>query len=67
MPLPLGVWKGLPFVIVPLPGLFSNFFSNKVNILFRETFIKFKFKLLHNEIRVPAIVLIRFKCNHLRK
>ena len=26
-PLPLGVWKGLRFVIVALPGLFSYFFS----------------------------------------
>ena len=25
-PLPLGVWKGLRFVIVALPGLFSYFF-----------------------------------------
>ena len=26
-PLPLGVWKGLRFVIVALPGLFSYFFT----------------------------------------
>ena len=26
-PLPLGVWKGLRFVIVALPGLFSYLFS----------------------------------------
>ena len=26
-PLPLGVWEGLRFVIVALPGLFSYFFS----------------------------------------
>ena len=25
-PLPLGVWEGLRFVIVALPGLFSNLF-----------------------------------------
>ena len=25
-PLPLGLWEGLRFVIVALPGLFSNFF-----------------------------------------
>ena len=25
-PLPLGVWEGLPFVIVALPGLFSYLF-----------------------------------------
>ena len=30
-PLPLGVWEGLRFVIVALPGLFSNlFFSYKI-------------------------------------
>ena len=27
LPLPLGVWEGLRFVIVALPGLFSFFFS----------------------------------------
>ena len=27
-PLPLGVWEGLRFVIVALPGLFSYFFFN---------------------------------------
>ena len=27
-PLPLGVWEGLRFVIVALPGLFSYFFCN---------------------------------------
>ena len=26
VPLPLGVWEGLRFVIVPLPGLFSYLF-----------------------------------------
>ena len=26
-PLPLGVWEGLRFVIVALPGLFSHLFS----------------------------------------
>ena len=29
-PLPLGVWEGLRFVIVTLPGLFSNLFFHKV-------------------------------------
>ena len=28
-PLPLGVWKGLRFVIVALPGLFSYLFSSE--------------------------------------
>ena len=28
-PLPLGVWEGLRFVIVALPGLFSYFFTLK--------------------------------------
>ena len=27
LPLPLGVWKGLRFVIVALPGLFSSLFD----------------------------------------
>ena len=30
-PLPLGVWEGLWFVIVALPGLFSYFFYNSTN------------------------------------
>ena len=31
-PLPLGVWEGLRFVIVALPGLFSYlFFSNRIH------------------------------------
>ena len=29
-PLPFGVWEGLPFVIVALPGLFSYHFSVEV-------------------------------------
>ena len=29
-PLPLGVWEGLRFVIVALPGLFSYFFSTDI-------------------------------------
>ena len=28
-PLPLGVWEGLPFVIVALPGLFSYLFFTR--------------------------------------
>ena len=28
-PLPLGVWEGLRFLIVSLPGLFSYFFFSK--------------------------------------
>ena len=31
-PLPLGVWEGLRFVIVALPGLFSYLFFHTVNI-----------------------------------
>ena len=30
-PLPLGVWEGLRFVIVALPGLFSYLFFNNIN------------------------------------
>ena len=32
-PLPLGVWEGLRFVIVALPGLFSCFIKSKINTL----------------------------------
>ena len=40
-PLPLGVWEGLPFVIVALPGLFSYLFVcslelNRFNYFGRE-------------------------------
>ena len=31
--LPLGVWEGLRFVIVALPGLFSYLFSTRRNVL----------------------------------
>ena len=30
-PLPLGVWEGLRFVMVALPGLFSSFFITTLN------------------------------------
>ena len=34
-PLPLGVWEGLRFVIVALPGLFSYpFFKKKISLAF---------------------------------
>ena len=48
-PLPLGVWKGLRFVIVSLSGLFSYFFS----LFFRENtspaikLISLKFDFVH--------------------
>ena len=32
-PLPLGVWEGLRFVIVVLPGLSSYLYLNKYNLL----------------------------------
>ena len=32
-PLPLGVWEGLRFVIVALPGLFSYLFCNSIIFL----------------------------------
>ena len=32
-PLPLGVWEGLRFVIVALPGLFSYFFFFKILLI----------------------------------
>ena len=31
-PLPLGVWEGMRFVIVALPGLFSYLFFSKVSV-----------------------------------
>ena len=34
-PLPLGVWEGLRFVIVALPGLFSYFFFIPLTVLRR--------------------------------
>ena len=33
-PLPLGVWEGLRFVIVALPGLFSYLFSISIDLNF---------------------------------
>ena len=41
-PLPLGVWEGLRFVIVPLPGLFSSFFF----------YIEGSFKLCAGHIKI---------------
>ena len=38
-PLPLGVWEGLRFVIVALPGLFSYLFLSLVNFLGMITYI----------------------------
>ena len=34
IPLPLGVWEGLRFVIVALPGLFSYFFFSYICMIF---------------------------------
>ena len=34
-PLPLGVWEGLRFVIVALPGLFSYLFFHKKPVIFK--------------------------------
>ena len=36
-PLPFGVWEGLRFVIVALPGLFSYLFSDMSRIFFLKT------------------------------
>ena len=36
-PLPLGVWDGLQFVIVALPGLFSYLFLASFDPMFRIT------------------------------
>ena len=44
-PLPLGVWEGLRFVIVALPGLFSYLF----------------FRLCNNDWFNPLIILKRLK------
>ena len=44
-PLPLGVWEGLRFVIVALPGLFSYLFFSKYThkeICFAKLFCLFK-------------------------
>ena len=45
-PLPLGVWEGLRFVFVALPGLFSYLFFSKRNILSG-----------HCQVLVPEIVI----------
>ena len=43
-PLPLDVWKGLRFVIVALPGLFSYlFFSTEFEFLFLATPVSWRF------------------------
>ena len=34
-PLPLGVWEGLRFVIVALPGYFSYLFFLKISVYFK--------------------------------
>ena len=54
-PLPLGVWEGLRFVIVALPGLFSyHFVSYKMNGIRHST------NVLHKCLRVkPHYYLIR--------
>ena len=41
-PLPLSVWKGLPFVIVTLPGLFSYLFLDKMPTLQKEAITDIK-------------------------
>ena len=38
-PLPLGVWEGLRFVIVALPGLFSYLFFLRGSKLYRHVFL----------------------------
>ena len=44
-PLPLGVWKGLRFVIVALPGLFSYlFFLQKSKQEYQITLLRMKLK-----------------------
>ena len=39
-PLPLGVWEGLRFVIVALPGLFSYLFLELLMGKFRQIFME---------------------------
>ena len=40
-PLPLGVWEGLQFVIVALPGLFSYLFFNGIQYVKNSVFRSF--------------------------
>ena len=38
-PLPLGVWEGLRFVIVALPGLFSYYFVLSASLSFSRVYL----------------------------
>ena len=49
-PLPLGVWEGLRFVIVALPGLFSYLFF----------FNKYKTKLKGNSFKTKTFIFFFF-------
>ena len=66
-PLPLGVWEGLRFVIVALPGLFSYLFFNSSVTVFKTPFpvgeqnfeILHKYNLHQNTIGGEVIVCKR--------
>ena len=55
-PLPLGVWEGLRFVIVALPGLFSYFFFRSDSI----TSLKLASIMYHRSIAFNITNLIPF-------
>ena len=61
-PLPLGVWEGLRFVSVALPGLFSyHFFLFHGAICFKSCLVLFcscVFQYLYHHLNGVAIVLI---------
>ena len=53
-PLPLGVWEGLRFVIVALPGLFSYLFFKQV--IFQDHMMDFVYSLTIDRYRFKASV-----------
>ena len=56
-PLPLGVWEGLRFVIVALPGLFSYLFFQQYYAKNRATCWAFLYQILEFKLRISGIFL----------
>ena len=68
-PLPLGIWEGLRFVIVALPGLFSYLFFPALNVVQRyqnAEFVKF-FKYDSRTIAATLSRLSNERLNELLK
>ena len=68
-PLPLGVWEGLRFVIVALPGLFSYlfFFFLILNKIFFVLFTKgnLVYLIQHNDFHTPRRVHLHLRFSQL--